>query len=672
MSPRFETIGRRLTGGDALPGWFSAVLYAALVWCATAGISALLLLTKNSYSPVTCTIIATVLTAAAFPFRPRASEDARAAHGPAIAAVAIALALLAMAGVSHSEHLLADRDPAVYINTARSIARTHIIHPPVKASPFSDAATFAQRSSGFTVSGGKLFSNFLNFLPALLALGWSAGGDTGLLLVPALLGALGMLALYALASSVVGPRWALVAPALLTLAPLQMWFARDAYAELPVEFLAIGGLWLFIAARRRSSPTTGAIAGVILGSITFARIDALGILLAIPAALAVEYLRDEPLEQRTRRLGRATIFAFAIAVGATMWLGLRVSHRLSPGYLINLHSDLHQLEIGFFAGLVGALGILVVHRVRAGIGHRIAQSNIVVAVVALLIVGVSAYAWHWRPQTGPLPSLKDGVPRKTLNAFFFSGSFHWFAWYFGTFTLAAIVIGFIVLGVRAARADSPAFLLLAAAAPMTVFYIARPSIAPDHLWSMRRYLPIVLPGMTIAAAAAALWATKTVGARWRHARAPFAIVVVAAMLVPAGAAGAPLLGAQMQGGALDAVHEICRSAGPHGAVAIEPFGLLALEMTQAVRGFCGIPSVGIKKQTTIPLEPYAAAWKASGRQLYVATANRRSKLALKDNAVEVAHVVIADRREPERVLGRRVTGYGPRPMEVWLYRIDAP
>ena len=67
------------------------------------------------------------------------------------------------------------------------------------------------------------------------------------------------------------------------------------------------------------------------------------------------------------------------------------------------------------------------------------------------------------------------------------------------------MIGFIVLGVRAVRTDSPAFFVLAATVPMTVLYIARPSIAPDHLWAMRRYLPVVLPGMTIAAAAAAIW-----------------------------------------------------------------------------------------------------------------------------------------------------------------------
>ena len=367
----------------------------------------------------------------------------------------------------------------------------------------------------------KLFSNFLNFLPALLALGWSAGGDTGLLLVPALLGALGMLALYALASTVVGPRWALVAPALLTLAPLQMWFARDAYAELPVELLALGGLWLFIDARRRSSPTTGAIAGIVLGSITFAGStpgdtprDPRSTRGRVPARRAPR-TTDAPAAPRNHLRVRDR-------ARATTWLGLRVSHRLSPGYLINLHSDLHQLELGFFVGLAGALGILVVHWVRAGIGHRIAQSNIVIAVAAVLIVGVAAYAYHWRPRTGTAPSLKDGVPRKTFNAFFFSSSFHWFAWYLGVFALAAIVIGFIVLGVRAARTDSPAFLLLAAAAPMTVFYIARPSISPDHLWAMRRYLPIVLPGMAIAAAATATWSTAAVGARWRHAsRSPW-------------------------------------------------------------------------------------------------------------------------------------------------------
>ena len=670
MSARFGTIGRRLTTGDALPEWFSAAVYSLVVWCTTAGITALLLLVKNIYSPVLCSLAALAFTAAAFPFRPRRAEGARSAHGPAVAAVAIALGLLAFASVSHSEHLFADRDPSVYVNTGRSIARTHLIRPDVPQSPFGDTTVFTQRSSGFVVAGHRLISNFLDFLPALLALGWAAGGDTGMLVVPAILGALGLLVLYALASTIVGPRWALVAPALLTLAPLQSWFARDAYAELPVELLALGGLWLFIEARRRGSPTSGAIAGVVLGTITFARIDALGILLAIPAALAVEYLRTEKLEPPMRRLRRGAIFSFAIALGATTWLGLRVSHRLSPGYLVNLHKDLHQLEIGFVIGIAAALGILLVHWVRAGIGHRIAQHNIVVGVGAAMVLGLAVYAYHWRPRSGAPPTLAGGAPRTTFNAFFLSSSFRWFGWYFGVFTLAFVVIGFIVLGVRAARADSPAFLLLAAAAPMTLLYIARPSISPDNLWAMRRYLPIVLPGMAIAASAAAIGSTTAVGARWPRARIPTAMVVVAAMLIPAAIAGRPFVDAQMQGGALAAVHTICDAAGADAAIAVEPYGLLALELPQTLRGFCGVPAAGLNDHTAVPLAGFAARWVARGRQLYVASGDQATVLATAPHAVEVAHVVVADAREPERTLGRRPNRYAPRPVEVWLYRVD--
>ena len=41
----------------------------------------------------------------------------RAAHGPALAALAIGVALLATSGMWHSQHVLTDRDPGVYNNT---------------------------------------------------------------------------------------------------------------------------------------------------------------------------------------------------------------------------------------------------------------------------------------------------------------------------------------------------------------------------------------------------------------------------------------------------------------------------------------------------------------------------------------------------------------------------
>jgi hypothetical protein len=662
-------ISRRATGGDALPGWFTTVLYLALVWWAAAGIFALVLLWTHSYHAVTCAVIASAIAAAAWPFRPRARADETRAHGPAIAAVAIALALLAVAGISHSEHLLTDRDPAIYINTGRSIARTHALRPLVSASPFDDPRAFTSKTAGFDVYNHRLQTNFLAFLPALLALGWSAGGDTGMLALPALLGALGLLALYALGTKVVGPRWALLGPALLVLAPLQTWFARDAYTEVPLQFFALGGLWLYLQSRDGGGPVAGAIAGIVLGTVMFVRIDALAILVAIPAALVIEFFRAARLEPAARRRRRGATVTFAVAVTVTTLAGARTSQRLSPNYVSDLGSQLHQLELAFAAGVVVAFGIIVVHRVLPGIGHWISRSNLLLWIAGAATVVIAFYAFDDRPQANAPPVFSS---RRAHNAFYQSASFRWFAWYLGVATLVFIVMGFIVLGVHAVRTDSPAFFVLAATVPMTVLYIARPSVAPDQLWAMRRYLPVVLPGMTIAAAAAAIWVTSTVDALWPRLRALTVVVILAAMLIPAALAGKPLIGAKMQGGALDAIHELCRVAGPDAAIAVDPGQFLGAELPQPLRGFCGVPVASITTRgTSISLTDYAARFKAAGRQLYLLTASPRTVHVEAPDSTQVAHVTIPDSAEPDRTLAHRPDRYSPRPVDMYLYRLNS-
>jgi hypothetical protein len=498
------------------------------------------------------------------------------------------------------------------------------------------------------------------------------------LVVPAILGALALLVLYALASTVVGPRWALLGPALLTLAPLQSWFSRDAYAELPLEVLVLGGLWLFIESRRAGGAVAGAIAGTVFGTMMFVRIDALAGLVAIPAALAVEWLRAERLDAPERRSRRGAILGFGTATAAAGWIGHYVTRRQTPGYFTDLQHNLHQLEAALVAGIVAALVILAVHYIRPGIGHRFAGSNVLVGLGIAAVVVVTFYEYKLRPDGGQTPKLLDyraspaarAVARHAFDAFFFSGAFRWFAWYLGTVTLALIVVGFVVLGVQSLRSDTPAFMLLATGLPVTLLYVARPSISPDHLWAMRRYLPVVLPVMTIAAAAAAIYLTALL-ARWRSwTRIPATFVLVAAMLIPAARAGKPLYDAQMQRGALDAVHEICRTVGPDAAVAIEPDALLASTLPQAVRGFCGVPAAGVQRKPTQTLAENARAWESQGRRLYVASAKQGPDVGPTGTATQVAHVMISDAKEPARVFGRRPVTYVPRPAEIWIYRVE--
>ena len=125
----------------------------------------------------------------------------------------------------------------------------------------------------------------------------------------------------------------------------------------------------------------------------------------------------------------------------------------------------------------------------------------------------------------------------------------------------------------------------------------------------------------------------------------------------------------MQAGALDAVHEICRITGPDAAIAVEPLRLLAAELPQTLRDFCGVQAAGIKDNIALPL-PVQQRLAAYHLKLYVAAAFPLDGLHIGAGAVLVAHLVVADAREPERALGRKARTFSPRPVEVFLYRID--
>ncbi len=126
----------------------------------------------------------------------------------------------------------------------------------------------------------------------------------------------------------------------------------------------------------------------------------------------------------------------------------------------------------------------------------------------------------------------------------------------------------------------------------------------------------------------------------------------------------------MQRGALDAVHRICRTVGPQGAVAIEPDELLSLTLPQAVRGFCGVPAAGVRWDPVPPVGADLEAWRAAGRTLYLIAASEPPDVAPGTKATLVEHLMIDDATEPARARDRRPDSFAPRPVEIRVYRVD--
>ncbi|HTH04320.1 MAG TPA: hypothetical protein VL916_00565 [Ilumatobacteraceae bacterium] len=176
--------------------------------------------------------------------------------------------------------------------------------------------------------------------------------------------------------------------------------------------------------------------------------------------------------------------------------------------------------------------------------------------------------------------------------------------------------------------------------------------------------------MTIAAAAAAAWGVALLATRLPMLRAPAVIALLVLTLGPAANAGEPFVEARMHSGTLDAVHRICRIAGSDGVVAVEPDGLLALTLPQAVRGFCGVPAMGVRR-TTPPVGGDVQEWADEGHTLYVVSRSENPAVVPGVETTLIEHLVIDDAHQPVRAIGRRPDTIVPRPVEIWIYRVEA-
>ena len=93
----------------------------------------------------------------------------------------------------------------------------------------------------------------------------------------------------------------------------------------------------------------------------------------------------------------------------------------------------------------------------------------------------------------------DKVPIDATRRYY-ENSLVWHSWYLGPLTLAAGIIGIALLTREVLRGRrGPKGLVVTAFVPVTAVYLANPSIFPDQIWVMRRFLPFVIPGFILFA-----------------------------------------------------------------------------------------------------------------------------------------------------------------------------
>jgi hypothetical protein len=363
--------------------------------------------------------------------------------------------------------------------------------------------------------------------------------------------------------------------------------------------------------------------------------------------------------------------------------GFADGYLLSASYLNAIGSLLRPLAVialGIIAVTVVAMGVLGVDRVRRLVRTLVSARPLrwlpdVAAVVTILAVigfAVRPYFQTVRGQTNPatinyvaelqrlahLPV--DGTRQYSED------TLYWVIWYIGVPAVLLGALGIALLARRCLRAAlsrrDPQRAALVWALPLmiigwvTVTVLWRPSIVPDQPWASRRLVPVVLPGLLLAAVWMSAWLKergRTLGAS-RLARSLVAGCCVIALLVPAavttfgaglakkaGGSSRPVangLAFKRTGtGEYNAVRALCAAIGPNAAVVILD-AQTAQWFSQVVRGMCETPVGRMDAPAPDSVQVVIAGIERSGRRP-VLLAAQESQLSAYGGARQVLNLL---------------------------------
>lgn len=623
--------------------------------------------------------------------------------------VVAGLAVIALSGFTNAldrgEYVQTNRDPGIYTAGGLWIAANGNLvvdgrGPGLDGAPGLSTTALGQQS---TKDPNRLEIQGAHLFPSLLAQGKWLGGYTGFGVVPAVIGMVALAAVFLVGLRLV-PGWvALAATTALAANFAFVYGVRGVLSEPVTLAFFFGGLWmLMVGLRDRSGPRL-VLSGAVLATALCARLDAGVALLLLPAAVAALSLRPGPDGRRTPWRTTGLFVVAWIPPAAIGWIDL---HERNDFYATALASQTKQLQYGLIAGLVLAAGVLAVGSLHAARPARLdrwieplrARRSLLAVLAAGLFILVVLSVWFVRPNLGAarstrVPALQDSMAKIQTgegfagdgNRTYAEASVDRLGWYLGDLVLAAGVAGLAVVAFRLVTDDDrpDELLLVALIVPTTVLYVWKPAIFNDQPWMIRRYLPVTLPGLLLAAAVA-VDAVSGLVERLRPTEGPGRLAPVAW----AGVAGAvlvlsplqvtlPLRSARWQAGGFQGISALCHRVGPQGVAVFSVDGLVGATLLPSFRGACDVPAASMSNalyasKAPLPLDRILPGVERADRELYVVADHASTVTRMAPTAVDIAPVVIFDSMTVKPTINLPPSQYRPERLVVWVGRVPTP
>lgn len=488
------------------------------------GLVATVVLFFDGFRPLVVVPLGLVLSAALARSMPLVRHVDRGALLATAAAIVIATGWALVNVPYASEYVVVTRDPGFLTLEALWLDDYGSPEIPVgSAVTVDDAVEGAAAGSGaFSLHGDALNVQGTKMLPALLAIAGWWGPDRAVLAANLMLGAVGLLALFAAARRLVGPWWALLPMVTLAASLPYLNFTRAPYTEPLTMVFGLAALAVATSALRSGRVREFALAGAFAGATAAARIDGALVVIALVVALAVPCAAT--VDDEARGVRRRQFFAALTPALALVLLGYLDVRLQSPTYVAD-----HAEEIYGLLGLTAAASIIGCALVLApGLGRarrwiRRRRSALALAgvggVLATAVLLASRPWWYVGRDIDPTSPVRYAVEGLQLGAglpvdqlrSYDELTVSWLAWYFGAHVVALAALGLAAAAWAAARNRDPVqWLVLAMVTVGSAYYLVRVSITPDQIWAMRRLLPVAVPGMLLAATLAlSRWAGRT-------------------------------------------------------------------------------------------------------------------------------------------------------------------
>jgi hypothetical protein len=504
------------------------------------------------FRPVVVFPAAAVVVALTWRLFPRTGlQDMRAAIGSVLSLAAAAVWFLVNLPYI-SERVQVTRDPDLYTLAALWL-RKH-------SSPDIPVLGVSSGSLGFPVQGSALRPQGNHLVAGVSATAGWLFGQSAVFWGNLACGAAALVAVYVVARRQVGPLWALVPMVALAGSLPMLAFSRALYSEplaMTFTFLGMSLLW---SAWQSDRLAEYLLAGAALGGVALARIDGTLPLIGALAGLTVAALIDRD-GTRPHRRWAAPLVMLGSAPGVL--LGFLDLYLHTGVYLVNLRGQLEELA-GALA-LVGCLALVFalwpVPLKWQPATRRIA-SHLAIAGAALIAVGfvvLLTRPW-WYVSHGVANSLVQAIQQRERlpvdgTRLYAEDSMNWLSWYYGWPVVIVGLGGLLAWLVVGARTKATHLLWLSALfIPSAVLYVTQPNITPDQVWAMRRFLPVVVPGLLLATA----WVARELAARRvLLARLLAAALVLATVAWPLTTLP-PMWSAKDKSGALAGNEEVCQ------------------------------------------------------------------------------------------------------------------